>query len=70
MSEQERYRSILGQADEVTYVGREYTSDCMPARNRYLAEHSSILLAVCNGAQRSSTGATVSYAQPNDNTEK
>lgn len=63
MSEQERYRSILRQADEVIYVNREYTSDCMLARNRYLAEHSSVLLAVYNGSYRSGTGMTVRYAK-------
>ena len=62
-SEQERYRSILRQADEVIYVNREYTSDCMLARNRYLVEHSFVLLAVYNGSCRSGTGMTVRYAQ-------
>lgn len=63
MSEQKRYRSILRQADEVIYVNREYTSDCMLARNRYLVEHSSVLLAVYNGSRRSGTGMTVRYAK-------
>ena len=62
-SEQERYHSILRQADEVIYVNREYTSDCMFARNRYLVEHSSVLLAVYNGTYRSGTGMTVRYAK-------
>ena len=62
-SEQERYHSILRQADEVIYVNREYSSDCMLARNRYLIEHSSVLLAVYNGSCRSGTGMTVRYAQ-------
>lgn len=62
-SEQERYHSILRQADEVIYVNREYTSDCMLARNRYLVEHSSVLLAVYNGTYRSGTGMTVRYAK-------
>ena len=62
-SEQERYRSILRQAGEVIYVNREYTSDCMLARNRYLVEHSFVLLAVYNGSCRSGTGMTVRYAQ-------
>ena len=62
-SEQERYCSILWQADEVIYVNREYTADCMLARNRYLVEHSSVLLAVYNGAYRNGTGMTVRYAK-------
>lgn len=62
-SAQEHYRSILAQANEMIYVGREYSRDCMLERNRYLVDHSSILLAVYNGAYRSGTGMTVRYAQ-------
>lgn len=59
----EQYRSILRQADEVVYVGWEYSRENMMARNYYLVDHSSILLAVYNGTWRSGTGATVRYAQ-------
>lgn len=62
-SAQEHYRSILAQANEVIYVGQEYSQDCMLERNRWLVEHSSILLAVYNGSFRSGTGATVRYAR-------
>ena len=62
-SAQEHYRSILAQANEIVYVGQGYSRDCMLERNRYLVDHSSILLAVYNGTWRSGTGATVRYAQ-------
>ena len=62
-SAQEHYRSILAQANEVIYVGQKYSRDCMLERNRYLVDHSSILLAVCNGSYQSGTGMTVRYAQ-------
>jgi predicted Rossmann fold nucleotide-binding protein DprA/Smf involved in DNA uptake len=52
----------LTQANEVVYVGQEYSRDCMLERNRWLVEYSSILLAVYNGTLRSGTGATVRYA--------
>lgn len=61
-SAQERYRSILAQANEVVYVGQEYSRDCMLERNRYLVDHSSVLLAVYNGTRRSGTGATIRCA--------
>ena len=35
----------------------------MLTRNRYLVEHSSVLLAVYNGSFQSGTGMTVRYAQ-------
>ena len=62
-SAQERYRSILAQANEVIYVGQEYSRDCMLKRNRYLVEHSSVLLAVYNGSFHSGTGASGRYAR-------
>lgn len=60
---QEQYHSILRQANEVVYVSKAYTSDCMLNRNRYMVDHSSILLAVYNGAYRSGTGMTIRYAK-------
>lgn len=62
-SAKKQYHDILEQAKEVIYVSREYTSNSMLIRNRYLVEHSSVLLAVYNGARRSGTGATVNYAR-------
>ena len=61
-SMQEKYHSILEQADNVAYVSRTYHRNCMLERNRYLVDHSSVLLAVYNGVFRSGTGMTVRYA--------
>ena len=60
---QERYRSILKQADSVVYVSREYDDQCMLRRDRALVDYSSLVLAVYDGSFRSGTGATVRYAQ-------
>ena len=65
-SAQERYHSILKQADFVEYVSRDYYDGCMIARNRRLVESAGLLLAVYNGARRSGTGATVNYARKLD----
>lgn len=62
-SAQERYFSILEQADRVVYIHREYNKSCLLERNHYLVDHASFLLAVYNGTWRSGTGATVRYAQ-------
>ena len=59
----ELYFSILDQADEVVYVSREYSEDCMLERNRYLVDHTTCLLAVYNGEQRGGTAMTVRYAR-------
>lgn len=37
--------------------------DCMLERNRFLVEHSDILLAVYNGERRGGTAATIRYAR-------
>ena len=60
---QEQYRTILKQADKTVWVGKNYTVDCMLNRNRYMVDHSSVLLAVYDGAYRSGTGMTVRYAE-------
>lgn len=60
---QELYRFILERADSIIYVSREYHKDCMLERNRFLVDHSGLLLAVYNGERRGGTAATVRYAQ-------
>lgn len=62
-SAQERYRSILEQADSAEYVSREYYEGCMLDRNHRLVEAAGVLLAVYNGERRGGTAATVRYAQ-------
>lgn len=62
-SAQERYHSILGQADSVIYVSHKYYDGCMIARNHHLVEAAGRLLAVFNGVKRSGTGATLNYAR-------
>lgn len=62
-SAQERYHSILGQADTVEHVSREYYDECMLDRNRRLVKAAGLLLAVYNGERRGGTAATVRYAR-------
>ena len=62
-SAQERYHSILRQADTVKYVSHEYYDGCMLDRNHRLVEAAGSLLAVYNGERRGGTAATVRYAR-------
>lgn len=62
-SARELYFSILEQADDIIYVSREYSKDCMLKRNRYLVDHVTCLLAVYNGEWRGGTAMTVRYAR-------
>ena len=62
-SAQERYHTILKQADTVDYVSRTYYNGCMIDRNHRLVDSADLLLAVYNGVRRSGTGSTVNYAR-------
>ena len=62
-SAQERYHSILKQADSIEYVSHEYYDGCMLDRNHRLVEAAGTLLAVYNGERRGGTAATIRYAR-------
>ena len=57
----EIYNNIAAKCDKETMLQREYTSDCMDKRNRYMVDHADYILAVWNGCP-SGTGNTVRYA--------
>ena len=61
-ADRERYRVLLNQCDKRTYVGREYTADCMLKRNKYMVDKANLLIAVCSELS-GGTGATVKCAQ-------
>ena len=58
-SDKQFYRHLLNNADEIIYVSEQpYFKGCMEKRNRYLVEHSSILVAYMTYG-RSGTSQTV-----------
>ncbi len=57
----ERYGMILSSADECIALQDHYTEGCMQRRNRYLVEHSSMLIAVYSGGS-GGTKYTFDYA--------
>lgn len=62
VEQRERYFNILAECDDVTYISRHYTNDCMFRRNRWLVDHASFVLAVFNGEPKGGTAYTVNYA--------
>lgn len=60
-SERERYQAVLDRCDLETLVQHHYDRYCMLRRNRYMVDHSSLLLAVYNGS-RGGTRYTMGYA--------
>lgn len=59
---QKRYQRILDEADIITHTGLEYTKGAMLARNRYLVDHSDLLVAAYDG-QTGGTKMTCEYAK-------
>ena len=58
---QRRFTDILEEADEVVYVSPEYHRYCMLQRNRFLVDHSGLLICYLT-QERGGTAYTVSYA--------
>lgn len=56
-----RYQSIVARCDLETVVQQHYTQGCMLRRDRYIVDHSSLLLAVYNGSS-GGTRYTINYA--------
>ena len=59
---QERYRNVLNSADIVRYASPVYNRDCFQARNEWMVDHSSRLIAVYNGSPVG-TQNTIEYAR-------
>ena len=62
LAQRQRYNSLLDRCDKVTVLQIHYTPDCMQKRNRYMVEHSALLLACYNGYP-GGTQSTLLYAQ-------
>ena len=57
-----RYNSLIDRADSVAVLQTAYTPDCMMRRNRYMVDHSSLLLA-CFDGRPGGTMNTILYAE-------
>lgn len=60
-ADQIRWRSLLAQCDLETLVQEQYTKGCMLRRNRYMVDHSALLIAVYDGVS-GGTRQTLEYA--------
>ena len=56
-----RYRDIIINCDSVNIISDKYTAFCMMQRNKYMVNHSSVLIACYNG-QPGGTWNTIKYA--------
>lgn len=60
-SQQELYKEILEDADQIVYVSETYLPGCMHKRNRYMVDNSGTVVAYINQT-KGGTAYTVSYA--------
>ena len=57
----ERWANILQQCDKKIVLQEHYTPDCMIRRNRYMVDHSALVIAVYDGSN-GGTRRTLEYA--------
>ena len=62
--QQTRYHNIIKQCDDTIILSDTYTKTCMNDRNKYMVEHSSVVIACFNGIP-SGTGNTIRFAKEN-----
>ena len=60
---QSRYQNIVENADIVNILSNKYFKGCMLERNKYMVEHSSVLIAVHNGNKSGGTFQTINLAK-------
>ena len=58
-----RYDALLSKADEKIILSNEYYSRCYLERDRFMVEHSTMLIACYDGRERGGTYWTVKLAQ-------
>ena len=57
-----RYYKYLSQADDIVILSNDYTAKCYLERDRFMVEHSSLLIACYDGRNRGGTFWTVNFA--------
>ena len=60
-AQRQRYAGLLAACDFETLVSQVYTSSCMQRRDRYMVDHSSLLIAAFDGTA-GGTRYTMEYA--------
>jgi uncharacterized phage-like protein YoqJ len=60
--QRDRYTLILGQCDDIHMISEAYSGDCMEKRNKWMADHCDMLLAVWN-EKPGGAGKTLKYAE-------
>lgn len=65
-SQQDKYNKILNHCDDKIILSKIYTKKCMNDRNKFMVNHSSIVIACYNGLP-SGTANTIRFAKEKGN---
>jgi len=60
---QKRYYALIEKCDIKTLLSKKYYRGCLMARNRYMVDQSSFMIAVYNQALSGGTYSTIKYAR-------
>ncbi len=63
-----RWEHLLERADHVLHLAGRYDKGCLFRRNRYLVDHSSLLVAAYDGRSAGGTAMTLAYAAERNRT--
>ena len=64
-SDRARWERLITNADHVLHMASRFDKGCLFRRNRYLVDHSGVLIAGYDGDPNSGTGMTLAYAAEN-----
>lgn len=60
-----KYKNILKMSQTPVIISEKFTNTCMLDRNKYMVDHSDILLGIYDGRQNGGTKYTIDYALKN-----
>ena len=60
-----KYKNILKMYQTPLIIREKFTNTCMLDRNKYMVDHSDILLGIYDGRQNGGTKYTIDYALKN-----
>lgn len=61
--QQKRYKNILKQSDEQIILDSQNSKEAYFARNRYMVDNSSLVIAICDNPPTGGTAYTIRYAK-------
>lgn len=61
--ENQRYKTILSKADEISILNKDYKKGCLHKRNRYMIDKSDLITAFWNVEHKGGTYYSINYAE-------